>query len=153
MWLDDERSQYRVPAVLELVDLAEHACRPIAGFSNGMLRRIGRAQALLHEPALLFLDQPTSTLDPFGRMLVRTIIYTLIVPGTTVLLTSHLLGEVEAACDRVAVIRSGTGLHTLLRKAMAVGQLRVAITVDAIPPALAHTLDELARATDGSMIP
>ena len=151
--MDAAAGRRRVPEVLELVGLAEHARRPIAGFSKGMLQRIGLAQALLNEPALIFLDEPTSALDPFGRMLVRNIIHTLKAAGTTVFLNSHLLGEVEATCDRVAFIRSGTILDTLLLKDMAVGQLRVEIKVDAITPVLEHTLAELARATDGATTP
>ena len=106
----------RIPEVLELVGLAEQARRPIAGFSKGMFQRIGLAQALLNEPALVFLDEPTSALDPFGRMLVRNIIHKLKHQGTTVFLNSHLLGEVEATCDRVAFIRAGTVLETQVLK-------------------------------------
>jgi ABC-2 type transport system ATP-binding protein len=72
-----------------------------------MLQRVGLAQALLNEPALVFLDEPTSGLDPLGRRLVRDIIRELRAGGTTVFLNSHLLGEVEATCDRVAFVKEG----------------------------------------------
>jgi ABC-2 type transport system ATP-binding protein len=72
-----------------------------------MLQRIGLAQALLNEPDLIFLDEPTSGLDPFGRRLVRDIIKAQRDRGATVLLNSHLLGEVEITCDRVAFIKDG----------------------------------------------
>ena len=75
--MDAQARRRRIPQVLELVGLADQARRPIAGFSKGMLQRIGLAQALLNEPTLVFLDEPTSALDPFGRMLVRTIIHDL----------------------------------------------------------------------------
>jgi ABC-2 type transport system ATP-binding protein len=94
----------RIPEVLELVGLAEHARRTVGDFSKGMLQRIGLAQALLNDPELVFLDEPTSALDPFGRMLVRGLLHDLKARGTTVFLNSHLLGEVEATCDRVAFI-------------------------------------------------
>jgi ABC-2 type transport system ATP-binding protein len=111
--MDAATRRRRIAEVLELVGLTEHARRPIAGFSKGMLQRIGLAQALLHEPALVFLDEPTSALDPFGRRLVRSIIHKLKERGTTVFLNSHLLGEVEATCDRVSFIKEGRVLRTL----------------------------------------
>ncbi len=151
--MDPTARRRRIPQVLELVGLAEHARRPIAGFSKGMLQRIGLAQALLNEPTLVFLDEPTSALDPFGRMLVRTIIHDLKQQGTTVFLNSHLLGEVEATCDRVAFIRAGTVLETQVLKELGAGRQRVEIRVDAITPALEQTLDELVRASAGNMIP
>ena len=72
-----------------------------------MLQRIGLAQALLNDPQLVFLDEPTSSLDPLGRRLVRTIIGGLRPEGTAVFLNSHLLSEIELICDRVAFIREG----------------------------------------------
>src|SRR5215210_7234125 len=131
----------RIPELLEQVGLAEHARRPIAGFSKGMLQRIGLAQALLNAPELVFLDEPTSALDPFGRMLVRGIIHDLKARGTTVFLNSHLLGEVEATCDRVSFIKAGRVLRTLALKDIAEGQLHVELRVDAITPALLAMLE------------
>jgi ABC-2 type transport system ATP-binding protein len=102
----------RVPELLEMVDLARHAHRPLRDFSKGMLQRIGLAQALLNEPELVFLDEPTSGLDPLGRRLVRDIIYQLRAQGLTLFLNSHLLSEVEITCDRVAFIRRGRVVQT-----------------------------------------
>ena len=102
----------RVPALLDLVGLAPHPDKPLRDFSKGMLQRIGLAQALLNEPDLIFLDEPTSGLDPFGRRLVRDIIKAQRARGATVLLNSHLLGEVEITCDRVAFIRDGEVVET-----------------------------------------
>ena len=149
--MDAAARRRRIPQVLELVGLSEHARRPIAGFSKGMLQRIGLAQALLNEPTLVFLDEPTSALDPFGRMMVRNVIHELKAAGTTVFLNSHLLGEVEATCDRVAFIRSGTVLATQQLSELAAGRLRVEVRVDQVTPALEATLEELARGTEGSM--
>jgi ABC-2 type transport system ATP-binding protein len=129
--------------VLELVGLAEHAHRPLSGFSKGMLQRIGLAQALLNEPELVFLDEPTSALDPFGRLLVRGIIRDLKARGTTVFLNSHLLGEVEATCDRVSFIKEGSVLRTLALRDLEAGRLRVELRVDAVTPALLAALDDL----------
>src|SRR5215831_18205217 len=97
----------RVDRLLTRVDLADAADRPLRGYSKGMLQRVGLAQALLNEPRLVFLDEPTSGLDPLGRHLVRGIIEELRADGVTVFLNSHLLGEVEATCDRVAFVKRG----------------------------------------------
>jgi ABC-2 type transport system ATP-binding protein len=150
--MDAAARRRRIPQVLELVGLAEQARRPIAGFSKGMLQRIGLAQAFLNEPTLVFLDEPTSALDPFGRMLVRTIIHELKQQGTTVFLNSHLLGEVEATCDRVAFIRAGSVLDTQVLNDLGAGRLRVEIRVDAVTPALEQTLNELALHANGAML-
>ena len=97
----------RIDRLLTRVDLADAADRPLRGYSKGMLQRVGLAQALLNEPRLIFLDEPTSGLDPLGRYLVRSIIDDLRADGVTVFLNSHLLGEVEATCDRVAFVKRG----------------------------------------------
>jgi ABC-2 type transport system ATP-binding protein len=97
----------RVDRLLTRVDLVDAADRPLHGYSKGMLQRVGLAQALLNDPQLVFLDEPTSGLDPLGRLLVRSIIDELRVDGATVFLNSHLLGEVEATCDRVAFVKRG----------------------------------------------
>ena len=149
--MDAARRRRRIPELLELVGLAEHARRPIADFSKGMLQRIGLAQALLNDPELVFLDEPTSALDPFGRMLVRGIIHELKARGTTVFLNSHLLGEVEATCDRVSFIKAGRVLRTLALKDIAEGQIHVELRVDAITPALLAALEQ-ALGDHGSLV-
>jgi ABC-2 type transport system ATP-binding protein len=97
----------RVPELLEQVGLASFAGKQLRTFSKGMLQRIGLAQALLNNPELVFLDEPTSGMDPVGRRLVRDIIHSLRHSGTTVFINSHLLSEVEVTCDRVAFIQHG----------------------------------------------
>jgi ABC-2 type transport system ATP-binding protein len=97
----------RVPAYLDLVGLTPHRDRRLRGFSKGMMQRIGLAQALIHEPDLVFLDEPTSGLDPMGRHLVRDIIRNERKRGATVFLNSHLLSEVEITCDTVVFIKQG----------------------------------------------
>ena len=97
----------RIDWLLTRVDLLDAADRPLRGYSKGMAQRVGLAQALLNEPQLVFLDEPTSGLDPLGRLLVRGIIDELRADGVTVFLNSHLLGEVEATCDRVAFVKRG----------------------------------------------
>ncbi|HTZ49083.1 MAG TPA: ABC transporter ATP-binding protein [Verrucomicrobiae bacterium] len=97
----------RVPAYIDLVGLTPHRDRRLHGFSKGMMQRIGLAQALIHEPELVFLDEPTSGLDPMGRHLVRDIIRNERKRGATVFLNSHLLSEVEITCDTVVFIKQG----------------------------------------------
>jgi ABC-2 type transport system ATP-binding protein len=97
----------RVPVLLDLVGLTPHRNKRLRDFSKGMLQRIGLAQALINDPDLIFLDEPTSGLDPIGRRLVRDIIKAQRDRGATVLLNSHLLGEVEITCDRVAFLKDG----------------------------------------------
>jgi ABC-2 type transport system ATP-binding protein len=102
----------RIPTLLDLVGLTPHRDKRLQEFSKGMLQRIGLAQALLNDPELIFLDEPTSGLDPFGRRMVRDIIKAQRDRGATVLLNSHLLGEVEITCDRVAFIKDGEVVET-----------------------------------------
>ena len=97
----------RVPALIDLVGLTPHRDKRLQNFSKGMLQRIGLAQALIHEPELIFLDEPTSGLDPMGRRLVRDIIRAQRERGATVFLNSHLLSEIEITCDQVVFIREG----------------------------------------------
>jgi len=97
----------RVPALLDLVGLSPHREKRLRDFSKGMLQRIGLAQALIHEPELIFLDEPTSGLDPMGRRLVRDVIRVQRDRGATVFLNSHLLSEIEITCDRVVFIKEG----------------------------------------------
>lgn len=152
--MDAAARRRRIPELLELVRLQDHARRPIGGFSKGMLQRIGLAQALLNEPALVFLDEPTSALDPFGRMLVRSIIRDLKARGTTVFLNSHLLGEVEASCDRVSFIKEGRVLRTVVLSEFQAGHLQAELRVDAVTPALLAALSDLVpgwRVLDGAM--
>jgi ABC-2 type transport system ATP-binding protein len=111
--LSAAEARTRADNLLERVDLVDAARRPIRTYSKGMMQRVGLAQALIGEPALVFLDEPTSGLDPLGRLLVRDVIHELRDRGTTVFLNSHLLGEVEATCGRVAFVKEGRVVHDM----------------------------------------
>jgi ABC-2 type transport system ATP-binding protein len=104
----------RIEDLLVRVHLRDAAHRPLRQFSKGMVQRAGLAQALIGEPELVFLDEPTSGLDPLGRVLVRELIEELRAREATVFLNSHLLGEVEATCDRVAFVKQGRVVRELL---------------------------------------
>jgi ABC-2 type transport system ATP-binding protein len=98
----------RVEEMLTLVGLADRTGDPIWRWSKGMVQRLGLAQALLNEPDLLVLDEPTEGLDLEGRVLLREVVDRQRRNGRTVLLVSHVLPEVEQLCDRVAVLRRGS---------------------------------------------
>jgi len=97
----------RIPKLLERVGLAEHAGVQLRKFSKGMLQRVGIAQAVLHEPEIVFLDEPMSGLDPLGRREVRDFIQSLNREGKTIFFSTHILSDAEALCDRVAVLHRG----------------------------------------------
>jgi ABC-2 type transport system ATP-binding protein len=108
----DQELARRVGELLELVGLADRAQEPIARFSKGMVQRLGLAQALLNDPELLVLDEPTEGLDLAGRRLVLDVVNDQRKRGHTVLLVSHVLTEVERLCDSVAVLVEGRLIHT-----------------------------------------
>jgi ABC-2 type transport system ATP-binding protein len=138
----------RIESLLARVDLLDAAERKLREFSKGMLQRVGLAQALLNHPALVFLDEPTSGLDPLGRLLVRDVIRELRREGTTVFLNSHLLGEVEATCDRVVFVKQGRIVQER-RLDEAEGGLDVEIRLAAATPGV---LEGLARFGHGPAV-
>jgi ABC-2 type transport system ATP-binding protein len=105
----------RIQELLDKVGLSEARTRPLRKFSKGMLQRIGLAQALIHDPELVILDEPMSGLDPVGRKEVRDIILSLRDQGKTVLFSTHIISDVEMICDRVGIIAQG--------KMLAVGRI------------------------------
>lgn len=101
----------RVRKLLERVGLADRSAEPITRFSKGMVQRLGLAQALVNDPDLLVLDEPTEGLDLTGRQLLREVVREFKARGKTVLLVSHVLPEVQELCDRVAVLVAGRLVH------------------------------------------
>jgi len=97
----------RIDEVLDIVDLRDRAKDKVGGYSHGMRQRLGIAASLLRDPRLLLLDEPTTGLDPAGMRDMRDLVRRLAHEGLTVLLSSHLLTEVEELCNRVAIIRKG----------------------------------------------
>ncbi len=117
----DER-RTRSEEMIDKVGLRHAADRPIGKFSKGMMQRIGLAQALLHDPELLVLDEPMSGLDPIGRKEVRDLLLEQRARGKTLLFTSHILSDVELLCDRVVIMQQGKitsegQVHDLLESA------------------------------------
>jgi ABC-2 type transport system ATP-binding protein len=105
--LDGGGAAGRIDEALDVVELTDRQRHKVGGYSHGMRQRLGVAAALLREPRLLLLDEPATGLDPAGMRDMRALVARLALAGTTVLLSSHLLTEVEELCNRVAIVRSG----------------------------------------------
>ncbi len=101
-WLH-ERKEY----VLDRVGLANARHKKLSTYSKGMLQRIGLAQAILHDPEIIFLDEPMSGLDPIGRKMIKDLILDLKKAGKTIFFNTHILSDVETICDRCAIIAGG----------------------------------------------
>ncbi|HEV3148358.1 MAG TPA: ABC transporter ATP-binding protein [Chthoniobacterales bacterium] len=105
--LSGARLKKRIDELLELVGLTNARDRRLGTYSKGMLQRVGLAQALINEPKLILLDEPTAGVDPAGSREIRNLIVDLKRRGITVLLSSHLLAQVQEICDRVAILANG----------------------------------------------
>ena len=105
--LDDGVPAARIDEVLDVVELTDRAKDRVGGYSHGMRQRLGIAASLLRAPKLLLLDEPTTGLDPAGMRDMRELVKRLAAEGITILLSSHILAEVEELCNRVAIIRKG----------------------------------------------
>ncbi len=105
--LSGVRLKERAAEMLALTDLEDAAGRRVGGFSKGMLQRLGLAQALIHEPRLVVLDEPTAGVDPAGSRKIRDLILSFRERGLTVLVTSHLLEQMQEVCDRVGIMAHG----------------------------------------------
>ncbi|HLI00642.1 MAG TPA: ABC transporter ATP-binding protein, partial [Acidimicrobiales bacterium] len=136
---DQQRAEGR--RVLRLVGLGDRGRDRVSGFSKGMQQRLGLGVALIGRPDLLLLDEPTSALDPRGRADVRRLIDDLRAAGTTILLNSHLLSEVERSCDRVVVLNRG--------RVVADGTLDAWLGGDAVRIRLEQPAGEYAQAPAG----
>lgn len=135
----------RIDQLLEMVGMAHARRRRVGEFSKGMARRIGLAQAMINDPSFLILDEPTSGLDPLGCREVKDLILALKKRGKTVLVTSHLLSDVEDICDRVIILYGG--------KIRAQGELSELLTVSdsnrivtpSLPPEAMEQIQEIIR--------
>lgn len=135
----------RIEQLLDMVGMAHARRRRVGEFSKGMARRIGLAQAMINDPEFLILDEPTSGLDPLGCKEVKDLILTLKKRGKTVLITSHLLSDIEDVCDRVIILYGG--------KVRAMGELNELLTVSeenrivtpALPPAAMNEVLKILR--------
>jgi len=131
----------RSQEMVERVGLSHATGRPIGKFSKGMPQRNGVAQALLHDPELLILDEPMSGLDPIGRKQVRELLLDERARGKTLIFTSHILSDVERICDRVAVLREGRVTHRgALDELLGATDEHVEVVLSHVPEALSVAL-------------
>jgi ABC-2 type transport system ATP-binding protein len=131
----------RVEEMLERVGLSDSAGVQLRKFSKGMLQRVGLAQAILHDPKLVFLDEPMSGLDPMGRREVREMIQQLKHEGKTVFFSTHILSDAEALCDRVGVIYQGElrGVGAVAElTSQTQGRVEIIFLAQRVPAALAQ---------------
>ena len=145
----------RIEEVLDVVELRDRGKDRVGGYSHGMRQRLGIAASLLREPQLLLLDEPTTGLDPAGMRDMRELVKRLAGEGITILLSSHILAEVEELCNRVAIIRSGRIIYEgllaeLLESAGGGYSLRATDPQRALTVLLAHGV-EGARLVDGEV--
>jgi ABC-2 type transport system ATP-binding protein len=140
--VDAKQLSQKTDAALERVGLRDAGNLQLRKFSKGMLQRVGIAQAILHDPKLVFLDEPMSGLDPMGRREVRNLIEELKGEGKTVFFSTHILSDAEALCDRVAIIHLGE-----LRRVGSVAELTASVHSNveivwqgAVAPAVFKTL-------------
>ena len=153
---DQPRSRSQVEEVLELVELRDRAKDRVGGYSHGMRQRLGIAAALLRSPRLLLLDEPTTGLDPAGMRDMRDLVRRLAAERITIMLSSHLLYEVEELCNRVAIIRKGRivyqgSLRELLAGTASGYRLRATEPERARIVALAEPAIEDLRLEDGQL--
>ncbi len=142
----------RIDRLLEMVGLSHEADRRVGEYSKGMARRIGLAQALINDPELLILDEPTSGMDPIGTAQIKNLIRDLAKRGKTILLSSHLLADVEDVCDRLAILyggqeRTAGATRELLRK-----QDRTQITTEQLSPGTVQQVRDLIKRLEGKSV-
>ncbi len=135
----------RIAGLLETLDLAAEGRRRFREYSKGMRRRIGLAQALLHEPQLLILDEPTNGLDPIGVQTVKALLLELRREGRTVLISSHMLPELEEICDRIAILNRGECICAGLTRELLSSKSRQHLLLDNATPERAQAAADLLR--------
>jgi len=131
----------RVDDLLERVSLTHAADARLRTYSKGMLQRIGIAQALVHDPQVVFLDEPMSGLDPIGRKEIRDLILRLHAEGKTIFMNTHILTDVEMLCDRVAIIVKGRIRYEGRIEDFLEGERHCDLTLANLPPELAESFE------------
>ena len=142
----------RVTELLKLVGLEDASDRRLRGFSKGMLQRIGLAQALVQDPKLLVLDEPTAGVDPAGSRQIRDLILTLKERGITVFLCSHLLEQVQEVCDRVGIIHNGVMVREGTLDDLISLENRTEMVLENAGPDLREQIRLLVEVTEGAAL-
>ena len=150
--LTGARLNQRVGELLELVGLTTARDQRLATYSKGMLQRIGLAQALINEPKLVVLDEPTAGVDPAGSRDIRNLIVDLKQRGVTVLLSSHLLGQVQEVCDRVGILAKGALVREgPLDELLTIGN-RSELVLENVSESLLQEIEKLAASSNAKLI-
>ncbi len=141
--VDSSRRAGRIEELLEMLHLTHSADARLRTFSKGMLQRVGVAQALIHDPKVVFLDEPMSGLDPIGRKEIRDVILGLRAAGKTVFMNTHILPDVEMICDRVAIIVKGVIRHQgRIEDVLPETEMTTAVVLSHLAPELATRFEE-----------
>ncbi|WP_395750801.1 ABC transporter ATP-binding protein [Prosthecobacter sp.] len=139
----------RADEMLALTELEDAATRRVGGYSKGMLQRLGLAQALIHEPKLLVLDEPTAGVDPSGSRTIRDLIIGFRKRGITVLVTSHLLEQMQEVCDRVGIMAHGRMVREGRLQDLISVENQTEMVLENASPALLAQIEALIKAEGG----
>ena len=150
--LSGKKLTARIDELIDLVGLRDARDRRVGGFSKGMLQRIGLAQALIQDPGLVVLDEPTAGVDPAGSHQIRDLILDLKKRGKTVLLTSHLLEQVQEICDRVGIMARGEMIREGALKDLVRVKNQTEFVIENSTPELAAQIQNLVAASSASLI-
>lgn len=144
-----ERLKSRTDEMLAITGLEDAATRRVGGYSKGMLQRLGLAQALIHEPRLLVLDEPTAGVDPAGSRKIRDLIIEFRARGITVLVTSHLLEQMQEVCDRVGIMAHGRMVREGRLEDLIAVENQTEMILENASPALLTKINALIQAEGG----
>ncbi|PYL10200.1 MAG: ABC transporter ATP-binding protein [Verrucomicrobia bacterium] len=150
--LNGGRLRQQVDELLELVGLTNARKRRLGTYSKGMLQRIGLAQALIHEPKLVVLDEPTAGVDPAGSRDIRNLIVDLKKRGITVLLSSHLLAQVQEICDRIGILANGVLVREGHLEELIAIQNQTELILENAPEPLLNEIEALAARSNATVI-
>ena len=150
--LSGPRLKKRIDELLELVGLTNARDRRLSTYSKGMLQRVGLAQALINEPKLVALDEPTAGVDPAGSREIRNLIVDLKRRGITVLLSSHLLAQVQEICDRVGILANGVLVREGQLKELIAIENQTALVLENASDALVTEIEALAKNSNAKLI-
>ncbi len=150
--LSGPRLKKRIDELLELVGLTNARDRRLSTYSKGMLQRVGLAQALINEPKLVALDEPTAGVDPAGSHEIRNLIVDLKRRGITVLLSSHLLAQVQEICDRVGILANGVLVREGQLKELIAIENQTALVLENASDALVTEIEALAKNSNAKLI-
>ena len=150
--LSGKKLATRIDELIDLVGLRDARDRRVGGFSKGMLQRIGLAQALVHDPGLVVLDEPTAGVDPAGSHQIRDLILDLKKRGKTILLTSHLLEQVQEICDRVGIMARGEMIREGPLEDLVRVKNQTEFVIENATPELAAQIQNLVAASSASLV-